>query len=271
MGSEDSGDRTSGMDPIAARNRRFWDRLVRDGNVYTRPWLDLDIDMLRAFAAGDIEVLPEPYAYVYPPDVFEHVAGKRVLCLATGGGQQSAVFGLLEADVTVLDLSEGQLAADRRTADHYGYEVNLIHGDMRDLSALPEGAFDLVYQAISMVFVPDPREVYGGVARVLRSGGLYRLGACNPATEIVEESSWDGSGYRILEPYAGGRIVGADAFEFRHLLSDTFNGLVEAGLMIRGVWEDPRHLSVTTGAAPGTYEHMLGFVGVYFAIVAERT
>jgi SAM-dependent methyltransferase len=270
MGNEDHGEHTHAGDRIAARNCQFWDGLVRDGNIYTRPWLNLDVEMLRAFAAGDIEMLPEPYAYTYPQLVFKNTAGKKVLCLATGGGQQSAVFGLLDADVTVLDLSEGQLASDRKAAGHYGYTVNLIQGDMRNLSAFPDAAFDLIYQAISLVFVPDLREVYSGVARVLREGGLYRLGVCNPATQVVEETSWDGAGYRILVPYARGKIEDDGVFEFRHLLSDTFNGLVEAGLTIRGVWEDPRHFANHTGADPGTREHMLGFVGQYFAIVAER-
>jgi len=37
-----------------------------------------------------------------------------VLCLASGGEQQSAIFGLLGADVTVLDLCAQQLAGDRQ-------------------------------------------------------------------------------------------------------------------------------------------------------------
>ena len=35
-----------------------------------------------------------------------------VLCLACGGGQQSVALALLNANVTVFDLSEGQLDRD---------------------------------------------------------------------------------------------------------------------------------------------------------------
>lgn len=258
------------MDRIARTNRRHWDELASRGMEYTIPWLDLDPELVRSFAAGKLEVLPEPYTYIFPRSVFEGVEGKRVLCLASGGGQQSAVFGLLGARVTVLELTPAQLDADRRVAEHFGYEVETVIGDMRDLSSFQVSAFDIVYQAISIVFVPDVREVYRGVARVLQPGGLYCVGHCNPATQVVEETSWDGEGYRVLEPYSSGCIEDVESIEYRHLLRDIFNGLIEAGFTITRVEEDPRHLSPPAGAEPGTLDHMLGYVGNYFAIVARK-
>jgi SAM-dependent methyltransferase len=262
------------MDDIARRNREFWRKMVRDAgrdaNRYTRPWLNLKPDLIRAFSRGDVETLPEPYAYIYPRSVFSGLEGKKVLCLASGGGQQSAVFGILSAEVTVLDLTEEQLEADRKASQHFGYSVTTVEGDMRDLSGLEANTYDLVYQAISMCFVPDVREVYTEVARVVKPGGMYRVGHCNPATQIVDETSWDGEGYSIACIYGAGRIDDPDTFEFRHLLQDIFNGLVECGFVIRGVWEDPRHLCRQRTGEPGTYDHMLGFVQQHFAVVAER-
>jgi SAM-dependent methyltransferase len=257
-------------DDIARQNQQHWDRLVRQGVTYTRPWLDLDVAAVRAFGDGTLDVLPEPYTYVYPQCVFRDVSGKEVLCLASGGGQQSAVFGLLGTPVTVFDLTGGQLDGDRKAARHCGYDVRLVQGDMRDLSGFADSTFDIVYQAISVCLVPGVRDVYSQVARVLRPGGIYRVGHCNPATQIVEETSWDGEAYRIRHAYGGGQIEDDEVSEFRHLLSDIFNGLVETGFVIRGVWEDPRHLKPETVVEPGTYDHMLGFVQKYFAIVAEK-
>ena len=238
--------------------------------VYTRPWLDLNPALVESLAAGRVSHLPEPYAYLYPAEVFKGLAGKDVLCLATGGGQQSAVFGLLGARVTVLDLTEEQLEADREAARKFGYEVKTVQGDMRDLSTLPEAGFDLVYQAISIVFVPSVEEVYRQVHRVLRPGGLYRVGHCNPATQPVEESTWDGEAYRIMKPYAERVIEDAESVEFRHYLSEIFNHLIGTGFEIRGVWEDPRHLARPSGAAPGTPEHCLEYVQNYFAVLARK-
>jgi ubiquinone/menaquinone biosynthesis C-methylase UbiE len=258
------------MDRIGDTNRRYWKSLTGRGCEYTTPWLDLDPDLVRSFAEGRLEVLPGPHACLYPRSVFEGVKGKRVLCLASGGGQQSAVFGLLGAEVTVLDLTPAQLESDRKAAEHFGFDVRTVLGDMRDLSGFAASAFDLVYQAISIVFVPDVREVYKEVARILAPGGLYRVGHCNPAAQVIEEISWDGEGYRVLVPYAGGCIEDAESMEYRHLLKDIFNGLIEAGFAITRVEEDPRHLDPPAGAQPGTLQHMLGYVQSYFAIVARR-
>ncbi len=258
------------MDNIADTNKRFWEDLASRGMEYTTPWLDLDPGLVRAFGRGGVEALPGPCACLYPRSVFQDVKGKRVLCLASGGGQQSAVFGLLGAEVTVLELTPAQLESDRKAAEHFGYNVKTVLGDMRDLSAFADSIFDIVYQAISIVFVPDVREVYREVARILMPGGMYRVGHCNPATQVVEETSWDGEGYRILEPYSGGCIQDAESMEFRHLLKDIFNGLIEAGLTIAHVEEYPRHLSPPAGAEPGTLDHMLGYVQNYFVIIARK-
>jgi len=268
----------SQLDEVASTNRRFWENEVSQGSGYTRPWLELDPALVRAFAAGDVDVLPEPYTYIYPQWLFHDVAQataagrpKDVLLLATGGGQQSAVFGLLGANVTVYDLTEGQLAGDRLVAKHFGFPVRTIQGDMRDISVLADESFDVVYQEVSLGYVPDLLPVYRGVSRVLRPGGLYRVAHCEPVGMCVDEASWDGKGYRISEPFYRGRVRGGSdsSMEFRHLLSDAFNGLIESGLVIRGVYEDPRHLIPTT-AAPGTYAHLLTWGQIYYSIVAAK-
>jgi len=74
------------------------------------------------------------------------LSGKRVLCLAGGGGQQSAAFALLGAQVTVIDLSDTQLERDARRGALW-LSATLISGDMRDLSALGSQSFDVVWTA----------------------------------------------------------------------------------------------------------------------------
>jgi SAM-dependent methyltransferase len=258
-------------DEIARYNKAFWDTLAAEGFVYTRPWLDLDVALLEDFASGKLPVMPAPHAFLFPQAIFADLAGQKVLCLASGGGQQSAAFALLGAEVTVLDLSEKQLAADREAAAHYGYEVQTVQGDMRDLSCFADSCFDRVYQAISLAFVPDLREVYREVARVLEPGGLYAVGHVMPGTTHIEQDSWNGKGYLSSEPYRPGLIEDDEWKEYIHPISDMFGGLVEAGLEVRGVWEDPRHLFHDESAEPGSYEHLLTVIVSYFMIMARKT
>ncbi|MBU1701301.1 MAG: class I SAM-dependent methyltransferase [Candidatus Eisenbacteria bacterium] len=192
------------LDDAAERNREMWKRRVEEGMLYTRPWLDLDPAVLHAFIRKEIDELPDPCSYIYPSEVLENVEGKEVLCLASGGGQQSAVFGLLGAHVHVVDLSPEQLEGDRKAAKHYGYPIVTIEADMRRLSILENESIDLIYQAISLPFVPDARDVYREAARLLKPEGRYRVGHCNPATYGVDPTFWNGEFHKIKTPYHGG-------------------------------------------------------------------
>ena len=47
-------------DEIAVANRDHWQRMVKEGCGYTVPWMDLDIDLIRRYASGQLESIPEP-------------------------------------------------------------------------------------------------------------------------------------------------------------------------------------------------------------------
>ncbi|MEE2995096.1 MAG: class I SAM-dependent methyltransferase [Gemmatimonadota bacterium] len=150
------------MDQIAALNEKHWTRAVQEGAGCTAPWLDLDPAVVRAYAGGTLENPAGPLYQIYPAHVLVKAQNNDVLCLASGGGQQSAVFGLLGARVTVLDLTQAQLNGDRAAAAHYGYNLTTIRGDMRDLSCLADTAFP-VDQQYGLLGQPqvDPAEVTG--------------------------------------------------------------------------------------------------------------
>jgi SAM-dependent methyltransferase len=240
--------------------------MVEEGCGYTVPWLDLDVPLIRQYARGELAAPPEPIWEVYPPSVLAGVSGKDVLCLASGGGQQSAVFGVLGAQVTVIDFSAGQLAGDRAAAAHYGYAVETIEADIRDLSAVDAERYDLVYQGPSMSWVPDVHEVYAGVSRVLRPGGLYRVGYGNPATHFLE---WNGEAYQIDVPYSE-RVYRHEtgAYDYRHYFRDIFGGLLRRGFTIEQV-EDRPWDAPNPEAEPGTWAHQQAY-DVPFVLVARK-
>jgi hypothetical protein len=79
-------------DEVARYNQARWAAMAQARALFTRPFLDLTAEDARD--------------WLDPDGRLPHVSGKRVLCLASGGGRQSACFGLLGAEVTVLDLIE---------------------------------------------------------------------------------------------------------------------------------------------------------------------
>src|SRR5215831_2222070 len=181
------------MDDIAKYNLDRWRSLASAEAIFTRP--DFDLDKQTALKRLD------------PERKLGDVAGKEVLCLASGGGQQSVAFALLDANVTVVDLSEEQLQKDAAAAAHYKVQVNLVRKDMRDLSSFEASSFDVVYHSYSLNFVPDVREVFRQVARVLRTEGIYRFNCANPAFMRIRGSDWTGRGYLITLPYLDGAEI----------------------------------------------------------------
>jgi SAM-dependent methyltransferase len=195
------------------------------------------------------------------------VEGKDVLCLSCGGGQQSAVFSLLSARVTVVDITEGQLEGDRTAAAHYGYDVRTIHTDARDLSSLEAGFFDIAW-GMTPCYVPSIRDVYTQVARVLKPGGVYRTDQGKPGLFAVE---WDGGGYRIGKPYAESTQTRDDgAIEFRHYLDDIFNGLSDNGFLLWRVEDNARYRKPIPDTRPGSYSHESAWIGGGFTIFAKK-
>lgn len=250
--------------------------MVAEDNDFTRPWLNLNLTEVKQYAEGKLEKPPKPLDQMFPISVLANMKGKDVLCLASGGGQQSAVFGLLGANVTVIDIAEGQLKGDKKAADHYGYKVATIQGDMSDLSTLKDDSFDLVFQAPSMAYIPDVRKVYSGVARVLRSGSLYRVDAENPLSQFIEhESAWDGQGYRITTPYTikEKKREGKEITEFRHYLEEIFNGLIENGFTIEHVEESPSYYNLygdRQPPKPGSWLHSELYIHGAFYVLARK-
>ena len=118
------------VDEIGKFNQARWNDLAAQRIRYSRPYLDLNPKSARE--------LIDPY------NLLGDLKNKNVLLLAGGGGQQSAAFGLLGANVTVIDLSETQLSRDHEVASHYKLDIETIQSDMRDISFLPDNHFDVV-------------------------------------------------------------------------------------------------------------------------------
>jgi SAM-dependent methyltransferase len=259
-------------DNSSIRNKDWWEKMVKERCGFTLPWLNFEKSEIEQYIRNPPDPAAEKLGTMFPVDLLRDVKGKQVLCLASGGGQQSVVFSLLGARVTVVDLTEGQLAGDQQAAAHYGYQVTTIQTDMRDLSSIEDARFDLVYQAPSMSYVPTVSEIYAEVSRVLKIGGLYRVAHTNPGVEFIETDSWDGVGYRISTPYTERRIEYGESgsIQFRHYLGDIFNGLLKSGFEIKWVGEGPHHFRDASDAEPGTWEHSQMYIPWIFAIVATR-
>jgi len=242
-------------------NREAWENEVRTGNVWTVP---VSPEEVAAARKGIATLLLTPLKPV-PASWYPAIRGKRVLCLACGGGQQGPLFAAMGADVTVLDNCPAQLARDAEVARRDGLRIALVEGDMRDLSMFADASFDLVFHPVSNVFVDRIRPVWRESHRVLVPGGSLLSGFMNPVAYIFDLDRMERDGslevrYRI--PYSDleqlppdvlkARIEAKEPLEFGHTLEDQIGGQTDAGFVIaafyedRSGWDDPidAHLPV---------------------------
>src|SRR5699024_8798593 len=175
------------FDPVA-HNRVAWDALVDADIEWSRPVGPGIIDRAREGDWSVVLIGHEPTPRNWFP---AEMAGVRALCLASGGGQQGPVLAAAGANVTVFDISPKQLARDDQVASREILELRTVLGDMRDLSAFEDDAFDLIINPVSTVFCPNLAPVWAEAFRVLRPGGLLLTGFMNPDVYLFDEESLD--------------------------------------------------------------------------------
>ena len=231
---------------IRAFNRTAWNHQVENGNRWSVP---VDPETIARARQGDFAILlteqkPVPMGW-FPP-----LQGLDVLCLACGGGQQGPVLAAAGANVTVLDNSPRQLDRDAQVAQRENLSLRTVEGDAANLSMFPDASFDLVFNPVSTVFMPDVRPIWRETFRVLRPGGTFLTGVMNPVFYLFEHIDDNKTDLTVKTkiPYADTENLDADTLqrykqegiplEFGHSLTDLIGGQVDAGFHIIGFYED---------------------------------
>lgn len=218
------------------RNRQAYDERAKSGARHTRSVLPRDL-------SNPLPIMdPEGW-------MGGSVRGQRVLCLAAGGGLQSALMAAAGAVVTVFDLSPEMLAQDEKIAREHGLKVKTVVGNMLSLGAFADDAFDLVWQPVSTCYVPDIQAVYREVSRVLVAGGLYIAQHKQPASLQSDALPLPTGGYLIRDPYQRSGPLPetlpclhreSEMTEFLHTWTDLMGGLARAGFTILDLAEPPQ-------------------------------
>lgn len=229
-------------------NRMYWDEEARRGGKWSEP---VSQAVIAGARRGEWAVLLTPIRPVPRQWFPDPLAGREVLCLACGGGQQGPVLAAAGARVTVLDNSPGQLAQDEAVAAREGLNLGTELGDMRDLARFPDGSFDLVFHPVSNCYVPDILPVWREAYRVLRAGGALLAGFANPVQYTLDLREALGGKLVIRHriPYSDLRDLSEAELKelvldshmgicFGHSLADQIGGQLEAGFVLGGFYED---------------------------------
>lgn len=232
-----------------AHNRTAWNRQVEDGqNQWTLP---VSPEVIAGARRGDWQVVltpskPVPLAWFGTEN--GRLDGKRILGLASGGGQQCPIFAAAGAEVTSFDASDRQLEQDRKVAEREGLLIHTVQGNMKDLSVFPAASFDIVFNPCSVCFVDEVRPVWREAARVLKPGGALLTGFVHPWFFLFDSDEFDAGRLVVRHklPYRDidhPRVMAkyqakGEPVEFSHTLEDLIGGQLAAGLLLCDFFED---------------------------------
>ena len=231
---------------VLRHNALAWDKECDNQGEWSQ---QVSPEVIARARSGEWEVKLTPQRAV-PREWFGDLHGRDVLCLASGGGQQGPVLSAAGARITVLDQSLKQLECDRVVAERESLEMQLIRGDMADLSQFDDCSFDIIFHPCANCFSPNVRYVWSESFRVLRTRGVLMSGFLNPLFYMFDRELDDQGTLAVRHslPYSDvnrlmleGRERKADEgemFEFGHLLTDQIGGQIDAGFLIAGFYED---------------------------------
>ena len=193
-------------------------------------------------ARGVWDVMLTPTKPV-PHEWFGDLRGKKVLGLASGGGQQMPVFAALGAIPTVLDYSKKQIGSEIEVARREGYEIRAIRGDMTKPLPFDDGEFDLIFHPVSNCYVKDVKSIWRECYRVLKPGGYLLSGTDHFVNYIVDADEKEIINSLPFDPTENEeqrkQLEADDAgMQFSHTIEEQINGQLEAGFTLLELYED---------------------------------
>lgn len=232
---------------LTKHNSNAWDKKVDEGSRYTQP---VSSEIIERSKSGEWQITVTTEKSV-PRDWFpKSLDGIKILCLASGGGQQGPVLAAAGAEVTVTDISKRQLEQDEKVAKRDGLNLKTVQGDMTDLNDFEDEYFDIVVNPVSNLFVKDVQPVWNEVSRVLKDKGVLIAGFTNPLLWIFDDnqerkgildvknsipsSTLDYLPKDEVQDY----INSNHTIEYAHSLEDQIQGQIDAGFVISGFYED---------------------------------
>lgn len=242
-------------------NAQTIDKWVEEGWEWGNP---ISHDEFESAKNGSWNVKLTPARFV-PHEWFGDVKGKRILGLASGGGQQMPIFAALGAECTVLDYSEKQIESERIVADREGYEITIIRADMTKRLPFDDDTFDLIFHPVSNCYVEEVLPIWKECYRVLKKGGRLLSGLDNGFNYVFDDDETTVCNSLPFNPLKNEEQMRClqqndDGIQFSHTAEEQLAGQLRAGFRLADLYED-------TNGGGNLHEHN---VPTYWATLAIK-
>lgn len=236
-------------------NSGIIDTWCRNGWVWGQP---IPHEMYQNAVNGIWDVYLTPTKTV-PHSWFGNLQGKKVLGLASGGGQQLPIFTALGAECTLLDYSREQCQREEQVAKREGYAITVIQADMTKPLPFEDGAFDLIFHPVSNCYVEKVEPIFRECYRVLKKGGIF-LGGYDLGINYIFDESETKIIYSLpFNPLKDQRLYDDSikndwGIQFSHTSEEQIGGQLKAGFRLLDLYED------TNGEGVLHDHHIPGFI-----------
>lgn len=220
-------------------NSKAVDSWVEEGWEWGRP---ISHEAFLRAKNGDWSMVLTPTKPV-PKDWFGDLRGKRLLGLASGGGQQMPIFAALGAVCTVLDYSEKQLQSERDVADREGYDINIVRADMTKPLPFSDESFDFIFHPVSNCYIEDVVPVWRECFRILKKGGVLLAGLDNGINYAFNDEETALENKLPYNPLKNPKLYedalqGGWGIQFSHTIEEQVGGQLKAGLVLTDIYHD---------------------------------
>ncbi len=220
-------------------NSKMFDKWVEEGWEWGIP---ISHETYLAAKKGNWEMVLTPTKPV-PKSWFPDLKGKKVLGLASGGGQQMPIFAALGAIVTCLDYSDKQLESERLVSKREGYSIELVKADMTEPLPFNDETFDFIFHPVSNVYIEKVEPVFKECYRILKKGGILLSGLDNGVNFAFDEED-----AKLLFPLPFNPLLDKEQYDymiehdygiqFSHTLEEQIGGQLKAGFRLVDIFED---------------------------------
>jgi len=220
-------------------NKKTIDKWIEEGWEWGKP---ISHEEYVRAQNGKWDVLLTPTVAV-PHEWLGELKGKKILGLASGGGQQMPIFTALGAECTVLDYSARQIENELLVAAREGYQIQAVEGDMTKRLPFEDEAFDIVFHPVSNCYIEDVQHVFNEAYRVLKKGGIFLAGLGNEINYMVDseekEIIWKMPFNPLKDETAKAFMVEEDCgMQFSHTMTEQIGGQLKAGFALLDIYED---------------------------------
>lgn len=220
-------------------NAKTIDRWVEEGWEWGQP---ISNETYLNAKNGNWNVLLTPTNPV-PHEWFGNLKDKKILGLASGGGQQMPIFNALGANCTVLDYSDKQLEAEKMVAEREKYEIEIIKADMTKKLPFADNSFDIIFHPVSNSYIEKVEPVFKECYRILKKGGILLCGLDIGTNYTVDEKE-----EKIINSLPFNPLVNEEqrkqleeqdcGIQFSHTISEQIGGQLKAGFRLTDIYDD---------------------------------